>query len=105
MPVVRLTPCEASHLLAEGDVDLVDVREPDEWAQGHMPGARHVPLGQLLREPTRHLRHDRILFVCGHGVRSLTAAQVAANRGFGKVFSLDGGIAGWSSAGFPLERS
>ncbi len=105
MPVVRVSPKEASHLLAEGDFDLVDVREPDEWAQGHMPGARHVPLGQLMREPARHLRHDRVIFVCGHGVRSLTAAHVAANRGFEKVFSLDGGIVGWHSAGFPVERT
>jgi len=105
MPVVRVSPDEASHLLAEGDFDLVDVREPHEWAQGHMPGARHVPLGQLMREPGRHLRQDRVIFVCGHGVRSLTAAQVAANQGLAKVFSLDGGIAGWDSAGFPVERS
>jgi len=105
MPVARVGPEEASHLLAEGDFDLVDVREPHEWALGHMPGARHVPLGQLLREPARHLRQDRVIFVCGHGVRSLTAAHVAANRGYEKVFSMDGGVDGWHSAGFPIERS
>ena len=105
MPVVRVGPEEASHLLAEGDVDRVDVREPDEWALGHMPGARHVPLGLLLREPDRHLRQDRVIFVCGHGVRSLTAAHVATSRGYAKVFSLDGGVDGWHSAGFPIERS
>ncbi|HTP50755.1 MAG TPA: rhodanese-like domain-containing protein [Anaeromyxobacteraceae bacterium] len=105
MPVLRVTPEEASHLLAEGDFDLVDVREPDEWALGHMPGARHVPLGQLMREPSRHLRHDRVIFVCGHGVRSLTAAQIASKMGYDRVFSVDGGIASWSAAGFPVERS
>jgi len=105
MPVVRLTPDEASHLLAEDDVDLVDVREPQEWAQGHIPGARHVPLGRLMREPKRHLKRDRVIFVCAHGVRSLTAAAVATHEGYQKVFSLDGGLDGWAQAGFPVERS
>jgi rhodanese-related sulfurtransferase len=51
MPVHRITPEEAVHLLAHDGVDLVDVREPHEWASGHIPGARHVPLGTLLRDP------------------------------------------------------
>ena len=105
MPVVRIGPCEASHLLAEDDVDLVDVREPQEWAAGRIPGSRHVPLGRLMREPARHLRHDRVIFVCAHGVRSLTAAAVAAKEGYEKVFSLDGGVDAWAAAGFPFERT
>jgi rhodanese-related sulfurtransferase len=105
MPVVRLSPDEASHLLAEDDVDLVDVREPQEWALGHIPGSRHVPLGTLMREPKRHLKSDRVIFVCAHGVRSLTAAAVAAHEGFQVVFSLEGGVDGWAQAGYPVVRS
>jgi len=105
MPVVRITPREASHLLAEDDVDLVDFREPQEWATGRIPGSRHVPLGRLMREPTRHLRRDRVIFVCAHGVRSLTAAAVASHQGYTKVFSLDGGVDAWAAAGYPVERS
>jgi rhodanese-related sulfurtransferase len=104
MPVVRLTPCEASHLLAEDDFDLVDVREPQEWVLGHIPGARHVPLGRLMREPGRHLRRDRVIFVCAHGVRSLTAAAVAAHHGYLRVFSMDGGIEEWARSGYPVEQ-
>jgi rhodanese-related sulfurtransferase len=107
VPVAHITPEEACHLLADGDVDLVDVREPHEWAQGHIPGSRHVPLGQFLRDPQRHLRtaRDPVVFVCAHGIRSLTAAAAAVHRGCEKALSLDGGIAAWYAAGFPVERS
>jgi rhodanese-related sulfurtransferase len=104
MPVRRIGPGEASHLLAEGDWDLVDVSEPVEWEGGRLPGSRHVPLGKLLRDPAGSLRQDRVIFVCAHGVRSLTAAAVAASRGLAEVCSLDGGTVGWAEAGFPVER-
>jgi rhodanese-related sulfurtransferase len=107
VPVVHITPEEASHLLADGHVDLVDVREPHEWAQGHIPGARHVPLGQFLRDPGRHLKtpRDPVVFVCAHGIRSLTAAAAAMQRGCEKALNLDGGISAWYAAGFPVERT
>ena len=106
MPVQRITPEEAVHLLAGDDVDLVDVREPWEWAEGRIPGARHVPLGNLLRDPNAGLRpgRDRAIFVCAHGVRSLTAAAAASHRGCDRAYSLDGGVEAWEQAGLPVER-
>jgi rhodanese-related sulfurtransferase len=104
MPFLRVGPEEASHMLAEGGFDLVDVRESIEWAAGHLPGARHVPLGHLMRDPRGHLKQDRVIFVCAHGVRSLTAAAVAQGQGYARVYSLDGGVLAWAHAGFPLER-
>ena len=105
MPVLRITPEEAVHLLANDDVDLVDVREPHEWAEGHIPGARHVPLGLLLRDPERGLLRgrERAIFVCAHGIRSITAAAAASQRGCEKAFSLDGGVVAWAEAGLPIE--
>ncbi|HYQ80148.1 MAG TPA: rhodanese-like domain-containing protein [Anaeromyxobacteraceae bacterium] len=104
MPVRRVGPVEASHLLAQGTVDLVDVREPHEWLVGHLPGARHVPLGLFLHSPGRHLRGARAIFVCAHGIRSVTAAAVAERNGCAEAYSLDGGVLAWLRAGFPLER-
>lgn len=105
MPVHRISPEEAVHLLAHDDVDLVDVREPYEWASGHIPGARHLPLGSLLRDPQGGLRQGRgrALFVCAHGIRSLTAAAAASQRGCEKAYSLDGGVVAWTDAGLPIE--
>ena len=98
---VRITPEEAEALLADG-YELVDVREPHEWAAGHIPGARHVPLGALARAPRTHLPRDRVVFVCAHGARSLTAAAIARSAGLAEVRSLDGGTVGWVGSGRAL---
>jgi len=104
VPVHHISVEQASHMLAEGGFDLVDVRELFEWATGHLPGARHVPLERLLRHPASHLPRDRVIFVCGHGMRSLTAAAVALSLGLSEIYSIDGGTEHWASRGFPLER-
>ncbi len=104
MPVVRLSAEQASHLLAEGEIDCVDVGEAHEWALGHVPGARHVPLGLFLRDPRGHLHQDKVLFVCTQGVRSLTAAAAALSHGCREVYCLEGGTIVWVRLGFPTER-
>jgi rhodanese-related sulfurtransferase/transcriptional regulator with XRE-family HTH domain len=95
---------EAEALVAEGHVDIVDVREPHEWATGHVPGARLVPLARLRDEPDSAGLGPRVLFVCAKGVRSASAAATAEARGIAEVYTLDGGTAAWASAGLPLER-
>jgi rhodanese-related sulfurtransferase len=103
MSIRRIGPEEARALVESG-ADLVDVREPSEWAQGRIPGARHVPLGDVMRDPERHLPRDRIVFVCARGVRSLAAATAAARIGRTEVYSMDGGTAEWAALGLPLVR-
>lgn len=94
---------EAEALLASGGVDLVDVRNPNEWANGHLPGARHVPLDVLRTEPRKHLPRDNVLFVCAMGGRSQQAGRIAEELGFTQVFSLDGGTEAWAALGLPVE--
>lgn len=101
--VIRsLNPQQAQALISSGDVDIVDVREPAEWSQGHMDGARLVPLAQLRANPKAVLTRDNVLFVCAAGVRSETAARVAAGLGLQAVYSLSGGTRAWSKAGLPI---
>jgi rhodanese-related sulfurtransferase len=88
----------------QGDVEIVDVREPREWSGGHLPGARLVPLDRLRAAPETALPRDGILFVCAAGSRSQTAARLAEARGLTKVYNLSGGTRGWASAGLPLVR-
>jgi rhodanese-related sulfurtransferase/transcriptional regulator with XRE-family HTH domain len=95
-------PREAEALIAAGDVDIVDVREPGEWATGHVPGARHVPLGSLRADPVAAALGKKVLFVCEKGGRSMTAAQIADARGASEVFSLDGGTAAWRDQGLAV---
>lgn len=97
-----LPPEEVRELCAHGGVDLVDVREPHEWIGGHLAGARLVPLGVLLRDPRGSVRGERVVFVCAHGVRSVTASIAAEAAGVAEVFNLDGGIMWWVARGLPL---
>ena len=97
-----LTAQQAQDLIARGEVEVVDVRDPGEWSGGHLPNARLVPLEQLRSAPAQLLPHDGVLFVCAAGVRSQTAARIAAAIGLQNVYSLNGGTRGWVKNGFSL---
>lgn len=100
----HLTPREAEALLAAGGVELIDVREPREWATGHLPGARHLPLDVLRLNPSEKLSSNRpVIFVCAKGGRSQTAAGLADQLGLAQVYSLDGGTEEWAKLGLPIE--
>ncbi len=98
-----VSPQEASDLIRLGAVDVVDVRDPDEFATGHVPRARNVPLGILKADPKGKLPRDNVLLVCAKGVRSQTAAGVAEEIGLKELFHLSGGTNAWTAAGLPLE--
>ena len=100
--VQTLTPQEMNALLVSGEVDVVDIRDTQEWSDGHIPGARLVPLDDLRADPAKTLPRSNIVFVCGQGLRSLTAAKLADRLGIGNVYSLDGGISNWTRAGLQL---
>ena len=85
---------------------LVDVREDGEWAQGRLPGARHLGKGVLERDIEKAIPDTgaEIVLYCGGGFRSALAADNLGKMGYGRVFSMDGGYRGWMEAGFPTER-
>jgi rhodanese-related sulfurtransferase len=102
--IQSLTPEQAQDLIAHGNFDIVDVREPREWSSGHLPGARLVPLDRLRRTVKASLPRAGIIFVCAAGVRSQTAAQLAEASGLTELYNLSGGTRGWVNAGLPLVR-
>ena len=115
--VPALGPAEACDALNRGDVDLtIDVREPGEFAKGHVPDAVNIPRGILeLRadpaspnpnEALRAARTGRVLVYCTQapGFRSLLSAQTLASMGYERVEALDGGLVAWEAAGLPVER-
>jgi glyoxylase-like metal-dependent hydrolase (beta-lactamase superfamily II)/rhodanese-related sulfurtransferase len=86
---------------------VLDVREADAYRAGHIPGARHVPRGQLeLRvndefpDPT-----VRIVLCCELGLISTLATATLRDMGFRRAVALDGGMKGWREAGLPLETA
>ena len=102
--VQSISPKQAKELIAHGDLDVVDVREPNEWSSGHLPGSRLVPLGSLRGSPKSALPRDGVIFVCAAGVRSQTAAKLALENGLSNVYNLMGGTRGWAREGLPLVR-
>ena len=95
---------EAQDLIARGQVQLIDVREPWEYGSGHIPGARNIPLNALLRQPRQHLTSDNLLFVCAVGERSAVACEMAAALGFKQVYNISGGTDGWIGKGYAVEK-
>lgn len=98
----RVNPDRAQTLLKSGKIEVIDVREPADWARGHLPGARLVTLAELRENTEAHLGRDGVLFVCAAGVRSETAARIALDHGLTQVYSLIGGTQSWTKAGLPL---
>lgn len=86
---------------------VIDVREPAEFASGHIPGAINIPRGLLEFEVDRHVpahsgRDCRIAVYCRSGARAALAAQSLHRLGFTHVRSIAGGIMGWTEAGQPV---
>jgi rhodanese-related sulfurtransferase len=101
--VATITATQLPALLSQPNAVLIDVRDPDEWAAGHLERARSVPLDQLRADPERELPADATLvFICAKGARSLTAAKLAERLGHQTVYSVDGGTLACARAGLPL---
>ena len=99
-----LSPSEAHDLLRRGDLHLIDVREPRELAAASIPGAVHIPLGQL---PDRIGWLDpgrRYAFVCRSGKRSAAATRIAVKAGLDAA-NVRGGMTAWAAAGLPLKTT
>jgi molybdopterin/thiamine biosynthesis adenylyltransferase/rhodanese-related sulfurtransferase len=94
---------EARDLAAQGAA-LVDVREADEWQQGHAPGALLLPRGLLELRVEQQLpdRSRPVVLYCAGGTRSALAARTLQDLGYAQVRSLAGGFARWREAGLPV---
>ncbi len=90
--------------LIEAGADLIDVREPHEYAEKRIPGARLVPLNTFLARPRQYATRDNVVFVCAAGIRSALACEMAAAIGLTKVYNLEGGTDAWAERGLPIER-
>jgi rhodanese-related sulfurtransferase len=89
--------------LMEKGVQIVDVREPQEYAETRIPDSALAPLGTLLRAARDILKEGPILFVCSEGIRSAVACEAAAAIGIEEVYNLEGGTQRWEAEGYPVE--
>lgn len=111
---IKETPLGPAHeQIEKGDVLVIDVREPDEYSKGHIPGAINIPRGTLEGAADPSYKHrvpalcdarDReILLYCQSGGRSAMAAATLQEMGFTRVRSLAGGWEVWEGDDLPIE--
>ncbi len=95
--VRRITPVELNALLDSGPQLVIDVREPREFAVGHLPGAVNIPLGMLRERLGEVPAGAEPVFVCRSGGRSLRACSLALDGGVSSASNLEGGMLAWAA--------
>jgi len=101
-----ITPTEAVQLMNREKAVVVDVCSPEEFANGHVTGAKNVPLGELESKLSAVAKNKSVpvVMVCASGVRSNRAVAMAKKLGYEKVHSLTGGMGAWRSANLPVQK-
>ena len=102
--VTDITTDQAPAWLEHTSACVVDVREPPEYARGHLPGAVSIPQADLALKLDELPREGDVLVVCEGGTRSARAAKFLKQVGFAKVANLLGGTSAWRQAGLPTEN-
>ncbi len=104
-PYRRISVQEAREMQEAGAL-VVDVRRPDEWVSGHVRGAIHIPVDDVMEQAEAQLSkaHD-LLFICAAGVRSGLAAEMASALGFDseRLYNVEEGTPVWIGASLPTD--
>lgn len=102
--VVEIDAATALVQQANGDTVFLDVREPNEWNLGRVPGAVHIPRGHLEGKVEGIVDRDMSIVVyCAGGSRSALAADTLLQMGYNRVTSLKGGFRSWAESGGDIE--
>jgi rhodanese-related sulfurtransferase len=99
-----VTTSQATHLINREDALVVDVRDPGEYAAGHILGAKNVPLSRIGDTEVGKRKDRPVIVYCDGGARSNKALAALKGQGFSRVVNLSGGIGGWQQAGLPVEK-
>lgn len=101
-----VSPVEATQLINREDAHIVDVREADEYAAGHLPEAKNIPTGKLADRigELEKFKDKPIIVCCASGMRSNKACAELKKQGFEKLYNLAGGVDAWVGAGYPVKK-
>ena len=104
-PYYRVTLDEVMELYDADDTVVVDVRRPDEYGAGHVKGAMHIPVDDVLARIEELPKEKRLLFICAAGVRSGLACEMASAMGLNteNLFNIEDGTGPWIDRGFPTS--
>lgn len=91
-------------IMGRPDVYLLDVREPDEYAAGHIPGITLIPMGEVPDRLSEIPTDKTVVVTCRSGNRSGQIADYLRGLGYDNVHNMEGGILAWQEAGLPVEQ-
>lgn len=102
-PFQRVSVEKAKEILDQGNAAVIDVRNADEWVAGHVEGAIHIPVDEVLNRLDELPREKNLLFICAAGVRSALACEMAASMGVspGYLYNVEEGTPTWIARDFP----
>ncbi|MGH8663026.1 MAG: rhodanese-like domain-containing protein [Burkholderiales bacterium] len=97
---------QAVQLINRRDAVVLDVRDAQEYASGHIANARHIPAGEVGKRIAEldKVKQRPVIVACRTGARAAAACALLRKSGFAEVFALKGGIVGWQQASLPLEK-
>ena len=87
---------KALEMMEDSQVNVIDVRTPEEFAAGHIPNATLMPLDQLEQLQSELDKSKEYIIVCRSGKRSATASSLLIEKGFKNIYNLSNGMNGWS---------
>lgn len=94
----------AASLRGRSDLVMLDIRTPEEYAQGHIPGITLIPLDEIQNRLAEIPKDKTVIVTCRSGNRSSQAAQLLRQKGYGNIHNMLGGIVAWEKAGYPVEK-
>ena len=96
---------ETAHsLYNDPDVFMLDVREPDEYEAGHIPGITLIPMGEIADRLSEIPTDQEVIVTCRTGNRSSQVVDFLRAQGFTNVHNMEGGIVAWEESGYPVEQ-
>src|SRR5215468_2468302 len=104
--ITEISSQDAATKLNSGEAVVVDVRDKDEWDEGHIPGATHISRGTIELEIEEKASDPNAMIIChcGGGGRSALAAENLQKMGYKNVHSMAGGLRAWKAAGLPTTK-
>ena len=104
--IIEISPADARKQAESGEAVLIDVREDDDWSEGHAKGAKHLGRGVIeleIEEQIPDLKQPIICY-CGGGSRSALVAESLQKMGYENVRSIAGGLRAWKEGDLPTEK-
>lgn len=102
----RVSLLQATQLINQGKGVFLDVRDPEQFAAGHVRDARNIPQKELKSRISEldKFKSKTVIVVCSSGAQSARAVSQLKSAGFGEVYSLEGGLAAWQAQGLPTAK-